>query len=173
MKTAFRSVTKTAPSGTASGTAAACSLKSIPPAPETPPPEADPTSISSLALWTDPKGGSVTDKDYPSSTRKAKPTRSEPPDDPETTEAPPKPTKTKLPPHPTVAPVEPPSPARCKPPPEGDYQDAHQEVMEEAVGEFYGNRADKIIPKDEPVDIRITNRFGTTMTLQMTSTTSF
>ncbi|KAI4137132.1 MAG: hypothetical protein LQ341_005265 [Variospora aurantia] len=158
MKTAFRSKTKTAPSGAASVTTAACSLKTIPPAPETPPPEADPTSISSLGLWTDPKRGSATDKESPSSTRKAKPTRSEPPNDLETTEAPPKPAKTKPPSHPTVAPVEPPSPARCKPPPKGDYQDAHQEAMEEAVYEFCGSRASKVIPKDERVDIRITKQ---------------
>ncbi|KAL8978102.1 MAG: hypothetical protein Q9177_006490, partial [Variospora cf. flavescens] len=155
MKSAFRSKTKTAPSGAVSVTTAACSLKSIPPAPETPPPEADPTSISSLGLWTDPKRGSATDKDSPSVTRKAKPTKSKPPDDLEIIEALPKLTMTKPPPHPTVAPVEPPSPARCKPPPEGDYQDAHQEVIEEAVGEFCGNRAGKVIPKDEWVDIRI------------------
>ncbi|KAL9608798.1 MAG: hypothetical protein Q9167_006385, partial [Letrouitia subvulpina] len=162
--------------GTASETAtssggAACSMKSIPPAPETPPSEAPASSTSSLKPFSaspeettgsggtnetekphNPSATKTGNSDPPESTSK----KHKPPPDPTTTKKPepdpPKTTKKPPPdppdPTPTVAPVDPPSDSDCEPPPDGDYNDAHSDKVWEAAQWFCSNFGNRVIHAD-------------------------
>ncbi|KAI4182730.1 MAG: hypothetical protein L6R41_005806 [Letrouitia leprolyta] len=76
------------------------------------------------------------------------PSTTAPPPEP-TTEPAPEPTPTE----PVVSPVDPPSAPTCKPAPTGHYQDAHEEVMAQAVEWFCGNN-DQVV-HDPTVDIEV------------------